>query len=758
MEDIIGDTPNNVYSVAIGDGDNDGNNEVVIGLHSSSDEVRSYEKSGGSWVEDVIAGVPSHVWSVAIGDSDNDGRNEVVIGMVSTTDEVRAYEKITSVWTEDVIVDTLTDVFSVAIADANNDGNNEVGVGMWSTTNEVRLYEYDIGRIIFTSHKNGDYVSGTICFDVAVDSGSVKEVLFYLNNEVEHIDHSSPYQFILDTTTLTEDAAYTVKAEGIKNNGNSIDTVINITINNIIKTGAFITVDTLKTSYEPDQDVSVVVTTNSPPIFDSLNLVVNYVDPIGNTLYTKNESLPYAHQYIVGLPLFSDAVLGIYSIAAVAYGFDNGALIWNASDGTTFEVLGKNVHEQLKNINTQLSSMNFTLNDIQNMVTDMRSDLKAMNLTELVDAIYHLNQTLPSKIDDLSLQLSDVESSLTNQLTSILENVTNGNDTLRIWLENILAIIQSDLKATNDTLHIQLEDLKTTVDNFYTSTLNNLNHVFNSLSLLEENLSTQHITINNAITTLNDTISNTPNLSTGEITDKINDSIAQIQSLDDNMTIHDSDIKNILSSLGVLVENEHDLTKTELIENLSLVLSQLQDVDKNISSHDSDIKYDLTNLSDLISNLSALDISELNDKLSDLTSDVSEHDTAIGEEINAIDQSVGDIQNSIDEKLIAINGTLNGLGRIDDIINDLNELDQYLRAGEGEAISPKEEQGSNSTTAIVFLALMLIIFSVIIVVFLKEIRVVKESLGEVSGENHAFKRGSIREIIAEEEKVLEEPI
>ncbi|UCE75188.1 MAG: VCBS repeat-containing protein, partial [Methanomassiliicoccales archaeon] len=87
LEKIIEDTPSAVTSVSIGDADNDGSNEVVIGMWDSTNEVRLYEKAGGSWTEEVIVSAPESIYSLAIGDADNDGKNEVVIGMVSTTNE-----------------------------------------------------------------------------------------------------------------------------------------------------------------------------------------------------------------------------------------------------------------------------------------------------------------------------------------------------------------------------------------------------------------------------------------------------------------------------------------------------------------------------------------------------------------------------------------------------------------------------------------------------------------------------------------------
>jgi hypothetical protein len=464
-ENITDIFPNaHVLSVAIGDADNDDNNEVVIGLESTFDEVRMLKYSG-TWVPESIANVPSDVNSVKIGDADNDDKNEVVIGMTNTTGEVRIYKK-DGTWSGTQIADVPADVWSVAIGDADNDGKNDVAIGMGITTNEVRLYTLDKGQITFTSHKNGDYVSGTTTFEVLVTSNFVDAVKFYVNNEPKFTDSSYPYQFINDTTKLMEDATYTIKAEGLRNNAPPLIATVDVIVNNAVQTEDYITVSTLKNEYGPDQEVSVIVSTKTPPSYDSLNLVVSYTDPTGNTMSKMEESLPSTTQYIIILPLSSDAALGTYTVTANAYGYDGEVLIWEATNDTTFNVSGKSLHEQL-----------------------------------------------------------------------------------------------ADLYA-------------------------------------------QHDALNNSITSLSDVVENEHEFSRSEILDRINTSIIEIQGIDDIINDHDSEIKGILNSLNSLVKNQHNLTKDELLDELSEVLSQLQGVDDDVTSEVTDVK---TTLAALDADLAALD-------------------------------------------------------------------------------------------------------------------------------------------------------
>ncbi len=394
----------------------------------------------------------------------------------------------------------------------------------------------------------------------------------------------------------------------------------------------------------------------------------------------------------------------------------------------------------LNDITTTIENINDTVNDLQNIVLDIQTDLSCMNTTlgQLKGGVDYLNQTLPLKVDDLAAQLTGVNdsilnkvlgtetnilseladvntslathiqnllmnltnnitgmnSSLSNQLTILLNNMTLDHEALRKWLELVLTEIDANLTATNTTLHKQLGDLQKTTDSYYSSLRENLTNVFVSLSRLEGNLSQQHDTISGAIKILNDTIIDENALTRSEILGKINGSIALLQGLDANMTIHDSDIKMILDSLDDLVQIEHDLTRTELMQNLTTILSQLRGLDGNISSHDDEVKENITVLQGLIDNLETLYISDLSDKLATLKLNLSQHDSNITRDVANIEQSLIDFQDEINDKLSAVNSTLENMAKLNDILTDLQALDQSLQTASDELETSIEEKPS----------------------------------------------------------------
>jgi hypothetical protein len=153
--------PVSVDSIAIGDADNDGANEIVAGLNTTTNEIRMYKYSAGSWIETNISDAPntawSGVWAIAIGDANNMNGNDIVAGMGNMTNSTRAYTLSTGVWQEanlshpnfpDVVSSAsggsgIVLVNSVSIGDIDKDGKNEVIVAYMVTGTGVKIYWYN---------------------------------------------------------------------------------------------------------------------------------------------------------------------------------------------------------------------------------------------------------------------------------------------------------------------------------------------------------------------------------------------------------------------------------------------------------------------------------------------------------------------------------------------------------------------------------------------------------------------------------------
>jgi len=801
-EENITDTGNmDINSLVIGDPDSDSKNEVCFGTWSvmgGNMEARTYEYKWGGWQLEysIPAAAGNTKWIGGVGDTDNDGKNELILMegsyMGFGTAKIEVWENISYFIYGDIVASNLPIHPQTAIGDCDSDGINEIAVGLVSSSYEVRLYANDRGKIRFTSHYGGEYISGTEYIEVAVTSNYVDAVRFYVNDMLNFTDTVYPYQFLLDTTVLVEDAIYTIKAEGVRGHNSPLVTTINLEVNNNVPVGDYISVSTLKSTYSPDQDVTVLIGLKSPPSFTTLNLIVSYDDPSGNTLYSVEKDLPYSSQYMMILPLQSDAEQGTYTVSVEAYGISKGMMVWSGTNTTTFDVAGKSIQEQLEDMNATLALMNVTLFNIQ-------SDLAGMNLTGLLGAIDYLNQSLGSiesqlaglndsiqntisgiegnilaNLADVNTSLyneiqnllniitddiTDLNGSLSEQLTSILENVTSGNNALQSWLDVVLSQIKANLTAANETLHAQLASLEFTTQTFYDDMLVELSEVFNSLAQLEGNLSLQHTAILDAVDTLNDTIAGAPGLSTGDILDRINDSIAIMQNLNASMTTHDTDIQNILNSLMDLVANQGNLTRDQLLQNASEILGQMQDLNADIVSHDNDVKENLTTLQDLINNIGAMDISEIMSALSDLEGNLSAHDDALAQDMADIEQAVEDFQSEIEGDLDAINTTLDELEKLQTILDDIQELNDDLQAvsdSVDEIPTEKEEKKEFGVTEILLIIILILLVINLLLMLIgrkgkaSDIEEIPE--GRAESEGMAFEKAETKEEIKEEDE------
>ncbi len=127
--------PMDVIALAVGDVDNDGDNEVVAGGTGSG--LRIYDGAKCSWnSEEIVAGLKIN--SVTVSDADNDGEQEVVCG---TADKrVILYQFTRNEWIEHIVdANAGKAVLSVACGDADNDSYIEIVAG----TEGKKVYIYE---------------------------------------------------------------------------------------------------------------------------------------------------------------------------------------------------------------------------------------------------------------------------------------------------------------------------------------------------------------------------------------------------------------------------------------------------------------------------------------------------------------------------------------------------------------------------------------------------------------------------------------
>ncbi|UCG70747.1 MAG: hypothetical protein JSV09_07020 [Thermoplasmata archaeon] len=577
LEDNITNTvDDDIISIVIGDCDEDGKNEVCITCADffTNSEFHTYENKSGTWTQELQFPTPPNtlIWVGGVGDTDNDGINEFITvgaqGFGAGQASVAVWENISNVFYGDMVASNLPNRPYTVIGDCDNDGVNEIIGGLLSTSYEVRIFANDRGKIGFTSHHDGEYVLGQELIEVMVTSNYVDAVRFYVDDVLNFTDTVYPYQFMLDTTILVEDSICTIKAEGLRGDNPPLTAEINLEVNNFIPVGDYISVSTGKSTYSPDQDVSVVVGLKSPPSFTTLNLIVSYADPSSNTLYSVDEKLPYNNQYMINLPLQSDAELGTYTVFVEAYGIEKDMIIWSDTNTTTFDVVGKSVQEQLDEINASI------LNSISGIEGNLLASIADVNAS----LTYDIQNLLTSITDDVA----ELNSSLSYQLTNLLNNMTTDNESLRTWLDLVLGALDTNLTDTRVVLETQLDDLGEYMAGFNYSLKSDLGGIIADIQAHDSDTGQNHSDINDKLNQL---------LMGGIGAEGIAELKIMLTNLAQNLSEHNQSIANDIIEVVYDIEDFETQTGQKL-DNINSTLDDLAKLDSILADLD-DLDQDL---------------------------------------------------------------------------------------------------------------------------------------------------------------------
>jgi predicted GH43/DUF377 family glycosyl hydrolase len=318
------------------------------------------------------------------------------------------------------------------------------------------------------------------------------------------------------------------------------------------------------------------------------------------------------------------------------------------------------------------------VNDLKATIDDIQSQLTSMNISELLNAIEYLNQTLPGKIDDLSLQLAGVNDSLLNQLAVVENNLQNTLSNLNGT--NILSYLQ----GMNVSLSTDIQDL--------------LIDITDDIAGLNSSVSEQLLDLLGNITTENDALRTWLDL--------------VLFTLDSNLAATNDTLHNQLSSLAVSVSGFYD----DLQRNISGVLLNLQSHDELTGQNHSDI---IGILNDLVSGgTPSMELDEIKALLENLADDVSMYNESIANDILKLVDDIVGFEGNMDTQLGRINDTIKNLEKIEDIINDLKDLDSDLQSAEDElqnSIDDKsEEEAIEERVAFLEMLVMVVIILLIV--------------------------------------------
>jgi hypothetical protein len=415
------------------------------------------------------------------------------------------------------------------------------------------------------------------------------------------------------------------------------------------------------------------------------------------------------------------------------------------------------------------------LNDIETKIDNIQNIVENLNITELTDAIDYLNLTLPTQVDELSQLLENITDLNT---TDLLEYIQGMNASLYKEIQNLLTEITSDmndmmarmvllegnLSAQHDAINVTISLLDDLISNEHALTRRDIMDVLNStillLESLDNNMTVHDSDIKNILATIDSLIANENNLTRAQLMDNITDILDQLDVVDQNILNEINDLNTSVSVqltdlLNNITTNQNALrTWLEIVipalgDNImatnSTLHKQLDDLDTLINGFYNDLDSDLDGLisdlqthnsstgqdhSDIIDLLNGLaddvgniDLDELKAMLLGLAQNLSQHDQAMADDIMGVISDIESFETSSQQKLDDINGTLDELVKLQNILSELEALQASLSEAEQqlqESIDeiPKEEEEKDAELGLVEMLLIIILIMLIVNIIL----------------------------------------
>jgi hypothetical protein len=240
----------------------------------------------------------------------------------------------------------------------------------------------------------------------------------------------------------------------------------------------------------------------SPPAYDYVNLVVSYTDPNGNEMITVKENLPVASEYLVVLPIASDAELGLYDVNAEAFGYDGDFLIWEAANTTTFNVSGKNLNEMLDDILTGLlEELNEVQTALNNSITTLTEVVENENEFSRSEILSRINDTIDA-LDGFDQSVLDHDADMKVIMDDLEDLVENENNLTREELLSGLGIVVNEIEDLNSDVITKTGEIKTQLSNETSEIDTNLATHEGNLGIHEDNLESARAELKEASDTL----------------------------------------------------------------------------------------------------------------------------------------------------------------------------------------------------------------------------------------------------------------
>lgn len=205
-----------ITSITSGDSDNDGQKELVVSTGQASgtqsnNSLKIFDRDEGEKKLDFKVDYTyklsqnTEPGSIKVGDADNDGKNEIIVGLSSSAGIVQLkYKPERNDYEVKTVQNVRSDVKTISIADVDGDKKNEIvaGTSCWK--------DYDL-RIIEHTNANGyknvwkNYLGYTLATTGNLDGDEREEILAYSGTHCGYVDKPKPRVWVFKCIYQYED-------------------------------------------------------------------------------------------------------------------------------------------------------------------------------------------------------------------------------------------------------------------------------------------------------------------------------------------------------------------------------------------------------------------------------------------------------------------------------------------------------------------------------------------------------------------------
>jgi len=212
--------------IYFGDANNDGFNDVVVSLTATTDktEIFTWNDTSENWNAGILKSVGDYPWSVFINDANNDGFNDIIVGNTGNDKDISLFiwNVTKNDWNSEIQLPISNSGFKVFVDDVNNDGLNDI-VSVHAAELVSILLSYIESPILDTIVPAVD-IDGGVGLNWSDVDGITHYYVFRNTSFITSIDGMTPLDSVIDSNytdflSMNDEYYYVVIASDV--NGNS---------------------------------------------------------------------------------------------------------------------------------------------------------------------------------------------------------------------------------------------------------------------------------------------------------------------------------------------------------------------------------------------------------------------------------------------------------------------------------------------------------------------------------------------------------